>query len=118
MNTRLVLIVWRNPIFRETVQAVLSHAGVKTLAVTASEAVDPRLLSSVKFVITEGDRHTGYAFLYERMAEGDADILAFNMDDDRAHLFRYRLRRDVTQDDVVRFLLHQGPTYRVRNKEL
>lgn len=112
-----VLIVWENPLFRETLRAVLVDAGFRYAVAPMMAAMPQRPSPSVKTVIIEGDREQGQHFLQTYAAGGEVDILALRMDDDRAHLFGYRMWRNVSREDVLRFLTGSESTSHIRTQE-
>ncbi|RME43338.1 MAG: hypothetical protein D6791_15680 [Chloroflexi bacterium] len=114
-----VLIVWKNPLFLETVQAVLAQGGVPAVAARADELGNTPASGAGNYIIAEGDRDTGRRLLMKWLDREEVHILAFSMADEQAHLFCYQRWSEVSRESIFRsFLdLDSDPIHRMRNPE-
>ncbi len=100
-----VLIVWQNPLFRETLQAVLTAAHIPTSTHPQGNALDwPAGTERPTAIVLEGNRETGCALLAQWPAEEPIRLVTFNMDDDQACLLDYRPQQKLTKEALLQLL--------------
>lgn len=101
-----VLVVWQNPLFRETVQAILAAAKIpaETRQWDAEKRLETGTEALPSVAVVEGDREAGCAFLHAWPSDRPVCVVAFTLDERGAYLLDYRPCPELTRDVLVRLI--------------
>ncbi|RMG98332.1 MAG: hypothetical protein D6706_07315 [Chloroflexi bacterium] len=85
-----ILVVWQNALFRSSVEAILSEAGLSFTSAPLQKLSDlSKSHRQYKTVILEGSHREASAFL--GVFEPPIQILAFTLNDDHLYLFQSKV---------------------------
>ena len=99
-----VLIVWQNPLFQAAVEAILTQADIRPVAlVPAKQALGEVAGLAPDVILVEGG-HREAVPLLDRL-EGDVRILSFTLDDDHIHFYQHRQWHGLDQETLLSTIL-------------
>ena len=109
----LVFVIWRNPLFLESIRALLHHPQIQLVGASSdfSQAHDEIAVLRPDVVIIEGNSG-GTSIDSETLPIliSTARVIQMSLDDNELNLFQHQQRTLADADDLLSMILEEGDT--------
>jgi AmiR/NasT family two-component response regulator len=110
MASQRVFVVWANPLFRDSVLALLQHPEVECVGVVQDGQIVPEEILRAtpdSILVEEADGHVAAAImeLFEQSEEFQGQLVSFSLRDNRLRVYRREEWTAVQAEDLLHLIL-------------